>query len=137
MLPPAPPRLSITTGWPNALEMRSPTRRPTMSALPPAANGTIRRIGRSGYFANASRPSSTRTGVNPRLAISLRREIDMEVLGFLRRGRENCLDRKWTSRTNLKARIVIRQISDLRFSSGNVGDHLDQDARNAGWSDPS
>src|SRR5262249_50930802 len=80
--------------YPNALEMRSPTRRPTMSALPPAANGTIRRIGRSGYFANASRPSSTRTGVNRRLAISLRREIDMEVLGFLRRGRQNCLDRR-------------------------------------------
>src|SRR5262245_59695828 len=60
--------------------MRSPTRRPTMSALPPAANGTISRIGRSGYFAKASRGSSTRTGVNPRLAISLRREVDLEVL---------------------------------------------------------
>src|SRR5262245_25034254 len=88
-----------------------------MSALPPAANGTIRRIGRSGYFANASRPSSTRTGVNPRPAISLRREIDMEVLGFLRRGRENCLDRKKIDiADNLKARIVIRQISDRDLS---------------------
>jgi len=48
MLPPAPPRLSTTTGWPSALDIRSATRRPTMSALPPGANGTIRWIGRSG-----------------------------------------------------------------------------------------
>src|SRR4249920_642997 len=80
MLPPAPPRLSTTTGWPRALDMRSPTMRPTMSALPPAAKGTIRRIGRSGYLANATRGSSASAETAPSLAMTLRREIG---IGFL------------------------------------------------------
>src|SRR5882757_6346731 len=75
MLPPAPPRLSITTGWPSAAEIRSATRRPTMSALPPAANGTIIRIGRSGNAAKAERGSNVAAEPNPIPAISARREI--------------------------------------------------------------
>src|SRR4029079_7087132 len=94
MPPPAPPRFSITTGCPRACDMRSPTMRPTMSALPPAAKGTIRRIGRSGYFAKAARGSSASVETAPRLAITVRREIGM---GFLvirkertRRGQAYC-----------------------------------------------
>src|SRR4051794_41470428 len=42
--------------------MDSPTRRPTKSALPPAANGTISRIGLSGYAASAARDASEASG---------------------------------------------------------------------------
>src|SRR4249919_264477 len=94
MPPPAPPRFSITTGCPRAFDMRSPTMRPTMSALPPAAKGTIRRIGRSGYFAKAARGSSASVETAPRLAMTVRREVG---IGFLvirkeqtRRGQAYC-----------------------------------------------
>src|SRR5689334_16643292 len=49
MLPPAPARFSITTGWPSELERRSPTRRAKMSVEPPGANGTTMRTGLDGY----------------------------------------------------------------------------------------
>src|SRR4029078_91503 len=54
--------------------------RPTMSALPPAAKGTIRRIGRSGYLAKAARGRSASVEIVPRLAMTARREIG---IGFL------------------------------------------------------
>jgi hypothetical protein len=47
-LPPAPGRFSTTMLWPSDGGMVSDSSRPTRSALPPAANGTISRIERSG-----------------------------------------------------------------------------------------
>ena len=47
-LPPAPARFSTTMLWPSVGDMLSERSRPTRSALPPGANGTISRIGRSG-----------------------------------------------------------------------------------------
>src|ERR1700676_4333172 len=49
MFPPAPVRLSITTGWPHASVSFLPTSRPNVSAIPPTGNGTTMRIGLSGY----------------------------------------------------------------------------------------
>src|SRR5688572_20151681 len=49
MLPPAPPRLSITTGCPRPSLTFCPTRRATPSAKPPAANATTTRTGFVGY----------------------------------------------------------------------------------------
>jgi hypothetical protein len=48
MLPPAPARFSITTGWPSRGAIASPAMRPRMSVLPPAVKGTMKRSGRSG-----------------------------------------------------------------------------------------
>ena len=46
IMPPAPPRLSITTLWPQPLaRAAAPIARPTTSLLPPGGNGMIRRIG--------------------------------------------------------------------------------------------
>ena len=42
MLPAAPPRFSITTGWPSRLANGGPTRRAIESAAPPGANATTR-----------------------------------------------------------------------------------------------
>src|SRR5262245_34572035 len=65
---PAPPRLSITICWPRLSLIFGATMRAMMSVLPPGANGTIRRTGRTGYVcANASgaaaiaRPHATRS----------------------------------------------------------------------------
>src|SRR5438132_11670373 len=49
MLPPAPGRLSITTGWPHDSVSFLPISRPNVSATPPTGNGTTMRIGLSGY----------------------------------------------------------------------------------------
>src|SRR4051794_12285218 len=48
MLPPAPPRLSITTAWPIALPRYSPIARATTSEVVPAVNGTTMLSGRAG-----------------------------------------------------------------------------------------
>ena len=48
VVPPAPSMFSITMVWPSVLDMWSPTMRATTSVGPPAANGTIRVIGRVG-----------------------------------------------------------------------------------------
>src|SRR5215469_1842838 len=50
-VPPAPVTFSTTTCWPSVRDMCSPTMRATTSVGPPAANGTMRVIGRSGYAA--------------------------------------------------------------------------------------
>ena len=47
-VPPAPPRLSMMIGWPSASDRRGITARVTTSATPPAANGTMKRIGLAG-----------------------------------------------------------------------------------------
>ncbi len=45
MLPAAPGRFSISTGWPHSVCSFSPTRRGIRSEAPPGANGTITRTG--------------------------------------------------------------------------------------------
>jgi len=44
-LPAAPARFSMMTGWPIDSDILAPTRRASTSTAPPAANGTITRIG--------------------------------------------------------------------------------------------
>src|SRR5467141_2280454 len=51
--PPAPDRLSAITGWPRAAASFAPTARDKRSVVPPAANGTMIRIGLVGYCAEA------------------------------------------------------------------------------------
>src|SRR5262249_58067205 len=46
--PPAPPRLSITTGWPSTAVMRSAVSRARMSVGPPGPAGTTSLMGRLG-----------------------------------------------------------------------------------------
>src|SRR5262245_10559421 len=53
MTPPAPPRFSITTGWPRLSCSAGVKLRAVMSVPPPGAAGTISRIGRVGYCASA------------------------------------------------------------------------------------
>jgi hypothetical protein len=48
MTPPAPPRLSTTTGLPSASDSFCAITRPVMSVPPPGANGTMKRIGLAG-----------------------------------------------------------------------------------------
>ena len=55
--------------------MPSAHRRATKSALPPAANGTISRIGLSGYAASAERDASEASGAAAAVASKVRREI--------------------------------------------------------------
>src|SRR6187549_2361645 len=45
MVPPAPPRLSITTCWPRISESFAASGRATVSVPPPGGNGTIILIG--------------------------------------------------------------------------------------------
>src|SRR6185436_9437591 len=49
-LPPAPPRFSITTCWPQIWDSFSPSSRAEMSVAPPGGNGTMKRTGRCGQF---------------------------------------------------------------------------------------
>src|SRR5216684_2929622 len=53
VVPPAPVTFSTTTCWPSVRDMWSPTMRATTSVGPPAAKGTMRVMGRSGYAACA------------------------------------------------------------------------------------
>jgi hypothetical protein len=48
VVPPAPTTFSTTICWPSVRDMCSPTIREMVSVGPPAANGTIRVIGRAG-----------------------------------------------------------------------------------------
>jgi hypothetical protein len=53
MLPPAPPRLSMTTCCPSASPRRVAIARPIVSVPPPGGNGRMKRIGLVGYCACA------------------------------------------------------------------------------------
>ncbi|CFP66817.1 Uncharacterised protein [Bordetella pertussis] len=48
MLPPAPALFSTMTGWPSLVPMCWPTSRAIRSVVPPAAYGTMRRMGCAG-----------------------------------------------------------------------------------------
>jgi hypothetical protein len=48
MLPEAPALFSTTIGWPRRRDSASATTRPLVSVTPPAANGTMSRMGLSG-----------------------------------------------------------------------------------------
>src|ERR1700676_5116956 len=76
MTPAAPPRLSVTNGWPRPAASLSATIRATASTPPPAGNGTIKVMGRSGYLsAAAARAMSsaprTRTAAAAMLALPM------------------------------------------------------------------
>src|SRR5262249_24739321 len=73
MLPPAPPRLSITTGWPRLSWSFCPSTRPTMSVPPPAGYGTMSRIGWVGKGSVALATTANISTTPPRAAISARR----------------------------------------------------------------
>src|SRR5690349_7118259 len=83
MLPPAPALFSITIGWPSEGDMPSPINRATRSALPPAANGQMKRTGLSGYAAKASRGTSVVKGAAASVASRVRREIGMAFLEMM------------------------------------------------------
>src|SRR5262245_13985226 len=70
----APPgRLSTTTAWPSSLASAGPTMRAMLSVALPAACGTTRRIGRSGYCAATGHaaPNAKRRTRNFRLGLQL------------------------------------------------------------------
>src|SRR2546425_5912402 len=50
-MPATPGRLSTSTAWPRRLPRRSPTRRATMSEVPPGGKVTISRSGLDGHWA--------------------------------------------------------------------------------------
>src|SRR3954453_343906 len=58
MLPAAPVRFSITTGWPHLRDNQSATIRGTASAVPPAGNGTMIFTVWSGYSCACDGPQS-------------------------------------------------------------------------------
>src|SRR6185503_19429247 len=64
--PPAPPRFSITTVWPQICDSFSPTRRAEMSVAPPGGNGTMKRTGRCGQDC-ASTPDANSAASNVRM----------------------------------------------------------------------
>src|SRR6476660_25764 len=74
MVPPAPPRLSITTGWPRLSCSFWPSTRPTMSVPPPGGYGTTRRIGRVGK-GSAARAAAGNIAAPPRRVKKSRRRI--------------------------------------------------------------
>src|SRR5437773_6283216 len=78
MMPPAPPRFSITTGWPRLSCSAGTKLRAAMSVPPPGAAGTMRWIGFVGYCAAAGgiakcAASSTRERIAIGLGIARRR----------------------------------------------------------------
>ena len=73
---PLPPvRLTTLTGCPNSFSRPAARMRETRSAPPPAAQGTIKVMGRSGYFwAAAGPPSAMAKATALNAAVSKRRE---------------------------------------------------------------
>src|SRR6476646_4174893 len=64
MVEPAPGRLSMTTGCPNASDSHAPNARPVGSVEPPGGYGTISRMGRDGYVSCASTGTANAHAVN-------------------------------------------------------------------------
>src|SRR5262245_12641141 len=83
MVPPAPPRFSMTIGWPSCADTGSSTMRPTMSRLLPAENGTMARIGRAGHVCAATGRASM--GVADAAATAWRKRRRETVMTWLSR----------------------------------------------------
>src|SRR4051794_7337684 len=79
-VPPAPARLSITTGWCNASEIFWPTMRPRMSVVPPAAKGTISVIGLEGQASAACAAAPANRPAGASVATTARREREKAVI---------------------------------------------------------
>ena len=77
ILAPPPARLSITIVWPSRGPIASATMRAMMSLGPPAANGTITRMGRFGYACPNDRPGAMigAAAANPAAAPRKRRRL--------------------------------------------------------------
>jgi hypothetical protein len=77
-LPPAPARLSTTTGWPSSGARRSASSRAVRSVAPPPWKGTTSRTGRDGAQGACARAARAgRANAVPRMA---RRETVMDEL---------------------------------------------------------
>src|ERR1700754_3815713 len=78
MVPPAPPKFSITIVWPRTSPNRAPKMRATVSEALPAANGTIIETGRSGQFCAgaAVAVSAARASEQTRRRAIMRRPIE-------------------------------------------------------------
>src|SRR5882672_9662760 len=70
MLAPAPGRLSMTTGCPQASASFCPSARPTMSGVDPAGNGTTRRTALDGYDCACAKEAAASAMINNVLRIS-------------------------------------------------------------------
>src|SRR5690242_1842278 len=69
--PPAPPRLSTTSGRPSSRAMPSAAMRPMMSVEPPGGNGMIKRSGFAGYdWAAASEKQQSARSANSLVMVS-------------------------------------------------------------------
>src|SRR5262249_48494461 len=79
ILPPAPPRFSMTTGLPSASPSGVLISRAAMSVPPPAGKHTIMVICRSGYSARAAEHGAPAAAIKI-IAGSMRRRFDMGAL---------------------------------------------------------
>src|SRR5258706_16436628 len=83
MVPPPPPLFSTSTGWPSVSLIRLPTRRATMSVVPPGGNGTSTRTGLDGKgcaFAFHERKIPRKTQSSLRIAFSSVAGLDARAL---------------------------------------------------------
>src|SRR5215218_10821518 len=70
LVPPTPAAFSTTIGWPSVLAICAPMRRTIVSPGPPAANGTIKVIARSGKAAAAGiAPATNANAATPDLTM--------------------------------------------------------------------
>src|SRR5215831_8629925 len=83
MVPPAPVRFSITTCWPIDRDIGSAVTRATKSSPPPAASGTMKRIGRFGQAGSAGWARAPSAAAMPAISAPLmmvRRSISRMLL---------------------------------------------------------
>src|SRR6185295_18204670 len=78
--PPAPPRFSITTCWPQIWVSFSPRRRAEISVAPPGGNGTMKRTGFCGQACAAAPLEASASSTAPR---SLTKPISILLLKFI------------------------------------------------------
>src|SRR6185369_7672224 len=85
-VPPPPGLLSTITGWPRRLPRGPDMARATMSAPPPGANGTTRRIGRLGYSCALAPRASAAIMRARKVLIMVCRSVEVDVAGLGERG---------------------------------------------------
>src|SRR5690242_9100455 len=79
----APPgRLSTTTGWPSCFAIPGETSRATLSVALPAACGTTKRTGRSGYRSGDC--AAAMLAAQPRTSSQLRLQLRTDLAALLR-----------------------------------------------------